>query len=171
MAIEFNQIAVNRYAPEESAAINLYSYAHAENLTLGQLMSAVCLRAGALLEARSIRKMNEMDNGSKKIEDLSDVLGRVSTEDIGSADWAVLRGRLGEEYGITSLPGSIASYEDKMTALTEIKRTLDQMTQLSQEDMIDLQSLVSARDVAFTTSTNLVHAVQGAAMRTAGLFK
>lgn len=167
MAIEPVQIATNRNASVEAQAINLYNTDYADNLTLGQLMSAVCLRAGAFLEARSIRKMNEMDKGTAQIDELSALMERLSREEVDPTDWAILRNRIEDRYGLTSLPATIASYADRLAAITALKTRLDQVTQASQEDMIDLQSYVTARDVAFTTSTNLVHSIQNSAKRIA----
>jgi hypothetical protein len=59
--IEASQIATNRYAPAGSRAINLYSTGTAENLTLGQLVSAVCIRTAGALEEQSVNKMNMID--------------------------------------------------------------------------------------------------------------
>ena len=45
------QIAVIRYAPEGSNAINLYATSASNPLTIGQLVQAVCLNAAAAYEA------------------------------------------------------------------------------------------------------------------------
>ena len=63
--IEVNTIGTNRYAPENSAAINLYGYDYASNLTLTQLIQAVCIRTAAMYEAQSVTKMNMMTAGSQ----------------------------------------------------------------------------------------------------------
>ncbi|MBO5939587.1 MAG: hypothetical protein J6R18_00120 [Kiritimatiellae bacterium] len=54
--IEASQIATNRYAPEGSEAINLFSTGAAENLTLGQLVAAVCVRTAGALKEQSVNK-------------------------------------------------------------------------------------------------------------------
>ena len=51
--IDTIQIAVNRYAPAGSEAINLYGTGTSGPLTLGQLVQAVCLHAAAAHEAQS----------------------------------------------------------------------------------------------------------------------
>ena len=56
MSIQASQIAMNRYAPAGSEAINLYSTGTAENLTIGQLVASVCVRTAGALEEQSVNK-------------------------------------------------------------------------------------------------------------------
>lgn len=167
MAIESVQIATNRNAPVGSDAINLYNTDFAQNLTLGQLMSAVCLRAGAFLEAQSIAKINSMNSGTSQIEELSAMMERLSGEEIPDAEWSAMRATLEATYGIPDLPTTINSYANRIAVLNALKEKLEQLTQVSQEDMIDLQTLVNRRDAAYTTSTNLVKSIQNSAMKMA----
>ncbi len=46
-----------------------------------------------------------------------------------------------------------------MSAVDKIKGRLDLLSQSQQQDMIDLQSIISKRDVAFSASTNLVRSL------------
>ena len=95
MAIEANQIAVNRYAPAGSDAINLYSTGTAENLTLGQLVSAVCIRTAGALEEQSVNKMNMMSVGTAKLEKTSDYMRQIAEGTM--SDWAAAKA---ESYGV-----------------------------------------------------------------------
>lgn len=158
MAIEAVQIGVNRNAPASSGAINLYSTGTAENLTLGQLMGSVCLRAGALYENQSVAKMNTMVSGTDNLEHLSDCMAKIAREEVN--DWAAMKAELENTYGLLSLPGAIDSYDSRMEAMAVIKKSLERMTQTAQEDMIDLQTLINRRDVAYTTATNVVKSIQ-----------
>lgn len=169
MAIEAVQIATNRNAGTGAEAINLYSTSAASNLTLGQLMSAVCLRAGAILESEGVAKMNVMGLGTAKIDMLSNAMESIATESVD--DWAALKAELENEYGLRALPETLDSYDERMTAMAAIKTKLDELTHTAQEDMIDLQTIVNRRDVAFTTATNLVKALQTSIGNTAKNFR
>lgn len=158
MAIEAVQIGVNRNAAVSSGAINLYNTDTAENLTLGQLMGAVCLRAGSLYEAEGVAKMNAMTSGTDKLEYLSSCMEKIAREEV--ADWTSLKAELENAYGLLSLPDALDSYDKRMEAMSIIKEKLENMTQTAQEDMIDLQTLVNRRDVAYTTATNVVKSIQ-----------
>ena len=87
--IEASQIATNRYAPAGSEAINLYSTGTAEDLTLGQLVAAVCVRTAGALEEQSINKMNLMNVGTEKLEKASVYMQEIAEETM--SDWAVAK--------------------------------------------------------------------------------
>ena len=72
------QIAVNRYAPEGSNAINLYATSTSTPLTIGQLVQAVCLNAAAAYETQSVLKMNTMNTGTVKLDQAATWLSRIA---------------------------------------------------------------------------------------------
>ena len=166
MGIEINQIAVNTSAPEGSRAINLYSTATAENLTLGQLVAAVCIRTAAALEEQSVNKMNRMDIGTEKLEKASTYMQQIAEEAMSA--WAEAKAYLEDIVGVSGLPDVLDTYEKRMQAVNAIKEKLDAMTQQAQEDMIDLQTLVNRRDMTFNTSSNIVRAMGNSKTNTAG---
>ena len=155
MAINNVQIATNRYAPTGSDAINLYSYDYASNLTLGQLVQAVCLRSAATYERQSVTKMNLMASGSQKLDDAADWLKRIAE---GTANWTDAKSFLVNTMGISadSLPADINSYDKRMQAAKALQDKMNILAQTQQEDMIDLQTLVNRRDVAYSTSSGVV---------------
>ena len=55
------------------------------------------------------------------------------------------------------------SYDKRMTVVAALKAKIDTMVQQQQQDMIDLQTLVNRRDVAYSASSNIVRAL-GASM-------
>ena len=158
------EIATNRYAPSGSAAINLYStgFEGGSNLTLGQLVIAVSIRSAAAYEAQSVVKMNEMTSDSIVLDDAAGWMTRVAD---GTADWAQAKafctGKL--EIDANTLPDNLNSYDKRMTVVTAMKAKIDAMVQQQQQDMIDLQTLVNRRDVAYSASSNIVRAL-GASM-------
>lgn len=166
MSIEANMIAVNRYAPEGSKAINLYSTSTADNLTLGQLVSAVCIRTAGALEEQSVNKMNLMSVGTEKLEKASAYMQAIAEETM--SDWAAAKAYLTDTVGVTGLPDDLSTYEKRMQAVNAIKEKLEAMTQQAQEDMIDLQTLINRRDMTFNTSSNIVKAMGNSKTNSAG---
>ena len=155
--IEATQIATNRYAPAGSQAINLYSTGAADNLTLGQLVSAVCIRAAGALEEQSVNKMNMMSVGTEKLEKASVYMQEIAEERM--SDWATAKAYLTDTIGVTGLPDDSSTYEKRMQAVNAIKEKLEAMTQQAQEDMIDLQTLINRRDMTYNTSSNVIKAM------------
>ena len=156
MSIEATQIAVNRYAPAGGQAINLYSTETAGNLTLSQLVAAVCIRTAGTLEEQSVNKMNMMSIGTEILENAATFMKRIADETL--SDWDSAKAYLTDTVGISGLPESLDSYNRRMQAIDAIKERLDVLTQQAQEDMIDMQTLINRRDMTFNTSSNIVKA-------------
>ena len=165
MSIESNQIAVNRYATEGSQAINLYSTGTAEDLTLGQLVAAVCIRTAGALEEQSVNKMNIMNIGVEQLDKASVYMQQVADESM--SDWAAAKAYLSGTVGVSGLPDDLSSYEKRMQAVNAIKERLDALTQQAQEDMIDMQTLINRRDMTFNTSSNIIKALGNSKMNAA----
>ena len=160
MAIEIEQIATNRYAPSGSEAINLYSNGleGGSGLTLGQLMISVCLNSAAAYEGQSVVKMNALTSGAVKLDGAAQWMEKIAS---GSADWNEAKAYLAGTLGIdaSTLPDAIDTYDKRMAAVKAVKEKVDALTQQQQRDMIDLQTLVNRRDVAYSTSSNVVRAL------------
>ena len=173
MAIEEIQIATNRYAPEGSSAVNLYGYDYASNLTLTQLIQAVCIRTAAVYEAQSVTKMNMMTAGSQTLTEAAGWLEDVAN---GPSDWPTARTFCIKQLKIpsASLPAAddagIASYNKRMQVAAAMQDKMNALAQSQQEDMIDLQTLVNRRDVAFTTSSGVVRTTGQSQMQDAANF-
>lgn len=166
--IENVQIAVNRYAPEGTEAINMYSMDGGDPLTFGQIMAAVCIRSGANREARSVIKMNIMNPNVEKIETTSNYMSEIAANNVTSG-WDNIKNYLVNTLGIdtSALPGNLNSYDNRNLAIKAIKEKLEELTRQAQEDMIDLQSLVNERDNCYTTGTNLIKSSGQSALRVA----
>ncbi len=158
MPIETIQIATNRYAPEGSEAISMYDTGASGALTLGQLVQAVCIRTAAAYEAQSVVKMNRMSEGSVTLDAAAAWLPRIVA---GTADWGAARAFLTGTLGIegSALPEDLSSYDRRMQAASALKNAMDARVQDQQEQMIDLQTMVNRRDVAYSTSSNVVRAL------------
>ena len=157
--IGIEQIATNRYAPSGSEAINLYSTGveGGSGLTLGQLAIAVCLTAAAAYEGQSVVKMNRMAGGSEKLEKMAAFMEEIAD---GGGDWPTIKAYCKNNLDITDeLPDSIDTYAKRMSAITALKTKANALTQQQQTDMIDLQTLVNRRDVAYSASSNIIRAL------------
>ena len=152
------QIATNRYAPSGADAISLYSNGAANGLTLGQLVISVCLQAAGAYEGQSVVKMNAMTSGAVKLDDGAKWMGRIAN---GTANWADAKAFLTNVLGIdaATLPNGIDTYDKRMAAVKAAKEKIDALAQQQQRDMIDLQTLVNRRDVAYSTSSNVIRSL------------
>ena len=158
MAIEIEKIATNRYAPQGADTIALYTNGEGKHLTIGQLAISVCLRSAAVYESQSVLKMNMMSSGSLMLDTASDWMEKIAN---GTADWSEAKAYLTGTLGIdaSTLPDAIDSYTKRMNAVDALKAKIDALVQVQQRDMIDLQTLVNRRDVAYSTSSNVVNAM------------
>ena len=160
--IQAVQIATNRYAAPGAQAINMYSVDGGEKLTLGQLMAAVCIRAAMNREAQSVNKMNIMNNNVENLKTAAEYLDQLATNTV--TNWPLVRDFLRNTLGMTSaeVPDSLnTSYKARFKVINAMKNLLDALTRQAQEDMIDVQSLINQRDIAFTTGTSLVKSTGG----------
>lgn len=178
MAIQVIQIATNRYAPSGSNAVSMYDTGASGPLTLGQLVQAVCIRSAATYEAQSVVKMNKMTAGSQILDDAAGWLKPVAE---GTADWAAARAFCIDKLGIpsSSLPGvgeadsqtgRLSSYEKRMQVAAAMQDKMNALAQNQQEDMIDLQTMVNRRDVAYSTSSGVVRTMGQSQMEDAANF-
>ena len=157
--IEIEKIATNRYAPSGADAINLYSNGleGGQHLTLGQLVIAVSMRSAAEYEAQSVVKMNRMSGGADQLNKVAEFMEEIAN---GAGDWAAIKTYCQTELGIKDeLPDAIDTYAKRMAAIAALKTKANALTQQQQTDMIDMQTLVNRRDVAFSASSNIVRAL------------
>ena len=182
-SIEIQKIGTNRYAPEGANAVCLYAIDGAEGLTLGQLVAAVCIRRCTHLEARSVERMNKMTQTNGFLQALSNVCsqlvsGAKLTDAATIPDSYTLRKAaagcdirnfLVDECGITSASGvgDEPSYQNIMDLSGEIKSQMDKSNLASQQDIIELQSLVNWRDTTYNMSSTIVARYSNCGMNTA----
>ena len=173
MAIQVETSATNSYAPTGSEAINLYStdLEGGSHLTIGQLVIAVALRSAAAYEAQSVVKMNAMTEGSNILDKAGDYMGMIA-DGSGADEWAEIKSFLLNSLGVDAedLPDDIDSYTKRMGVIDSMKPKVDALTQTQQTDMIDMQTLVNRRDVAFSVSSNIVRTLGQSMSTDAGNF-
>ncbi len=155
MEIDIVNIGTNRYAPEGSSDINMYAVGESGRLTIGQLAIAVSLRSAAASEAQSVVKMNITTANANILSEASSWLQKVAN---GSADWGSAKSFAVNTLGVeaSALPDDIKTYAKRMQAASAMKNKMETLVQQQQQDMIDLQTLVNRRDVAYSTSSNIV---------------
>ena len=159
MALYLEQISTSRYAPQGSDQVYLYANGleGGQHLTLGQLVIAVSMRSAAEYEAQSVVKMNRMAGGAEQLNKVSEFMEQIAN---GGGDWAAIKTYCQTELGIADeLPDAIDTYAKRMAAITALKTKATALTQQQQTDMIDMQTLVNRRDVAFSASSNIVRAL------------
>lgn len=185
--IEPIQIDVNRCGgddPLELYPISIYGYAGME-LTLGQLVNAICSHVGAALEMQSVSKMNRITRDADKLKGMSEIVEKLVSGEVTSYDALMttegyttttmksfLENTLGYVIGAEgSLPATLDSYAKRLQVYRAMKEKLDAATTASQQDMIDLQTYISRRDVAFETATNIVRTLGTTKQVTSGNYR
>ena len=160
--ISATTVAVNRYAPEGSEAVQLYNYNGAEGLTLGQLCAAFSLRRAALLENQSVGIMNRIVAGSDRLDMLSDYAQRaVKADALDAGARASLYDEIKAYLGgigtdTSTLPANLDGYENRMSMFTAIKTKLDEGTSTVDRLAISLETAVTRRDTVYAMSTTIV---------------
>ena len=166
MSITATAIGTNKYAAEGVNDVLLYNRGDAQGLTLAQLIASVCFSAAAVNERQSVVKMNMMNAGTEKLDKAAEWFSQVAD---GTANWAQAKAFCINTLGIpeSGLPADLNSYANRVNAAKAMKEKMDQLAQTQQEDMVDLQTMVNRRDVAYTTSTNIITSIGSSAMANA----
>ena len=123
-------IGDNRYAPDAVSDVVLYNFNGATNLTLGQLVMAVCVNRAAAIENQSVTVANHLAKVNEQIEEYAQEI-----ED--------------------ALASYRSGYDTAMNKYKELKSKLDTLTTEAQQLTIDLSTLTSRRDVAYNTSSSV----------------
>ena len=168
--IEIQQIGTNRYAPAGANAVCLYGIDGADGLTLAQLVSAVCIRRCAHLEARAVGRMNKMTQNNTYMDAISSVCKQIAADaELNAAanipDSYEMRKIernctiyqfLTLECGLDVTFANPLSYKQRMDVIATIKTAMDSANTTSQEDVIELQSMINWRDVTYNASGGIV---------------
>lgn len=170
MAIGITQIATNAYAPDGAKAINLYSLGEAQNLTLSQMVAAICLQAADAYECQSVTRMNRMNTDVEALNRAAQIMQALADGTQSMTAWHDDKTFLENYFGITGLPAIINSYTERLGAAKMIGAALEGSTRDAQQDMIEVQSLISKRDVSYATSSNIVRALGASTQGTAANF-
>ena len=183
MAIETVDFELSMRNPET----NRYLVAHAytvdgvtnpdgslRELSIGQLVMAICLQRAAELESRIIELMDEMSNTSVKLEDLTTIEQKVvdyfPNDNSHVYDLSSITVSSGNAQTLLQNEGILNQYQryvrdDSTTSndsilyddfISSIEAKMDDMNSFSQRTMIELQSLTSKRDQSYDMISNIL---------------
>ena len=172
--IDVQQIGTNRYAPAGADAVRLYSTNGSEGLTLAQLVAAVCIRRCACLETRATARMNKMTQNNAWMQALANVCKQVADgEDLRneanlpanyepkhfSGTCSIYRFLVDEckslGFSVNTLDLQVG-YATRMEIIGKLKTGMDKANTTSQQDVIELQSMVNWRDVTYNASSGII---------------
>ena len=137
-------------------------------LSIGQLVMAICLQRATALEADIVTLMEEMNQNSVKLE----LMTQIETDILdGGANMANINTSHvtyeGRNYNFhdflvdvvrmdaASVPTGFVSASDS-DFITALEAKMDEMNSFSQKTMIELQSLTSKRDQAYDMISNIL---------------
>ena len=185
MAIEAVQIGVNRYAPAGSDAVNMYDVtfdgADPQRLTFGQTLLAINIQAAAIAEQRSVLYMNRISENNLRLNLMSQAGKLINDNDKVTWDdkltipdnytflssqfesthslWDFFVSELKIDQNVLSKPlsdGDDPGFNRRLQAFSALKDQMDGASRTNQKLQISMRSQVSRRDVAYTTSSNLL---------------
>ena len=171
--VQAEKIGVNAYAPQGANAIYLYDFDGVGGLTLPQLMMAMCIRRAAIIEEQSVLKMNEVNASAAWLQVLAlvgeAILSRSSLTarlDLSKTDyvptnvpeqttyWDFLVYEVGLEE--KAVPSRLTTSDQRTDLYRQLTDKMSAASTTNQEQVIDLQSLVSRRDSTFNASAATV---------------
>lgn len=161
-------VAVNRYAPENVADIELFGYNGVEQLTLTQLVNAVVVRRCAIVERQSVVQMNLLSSGSENLGKLAAGAEWIfSDEAVACTDWSkvdngyyqllnnLLNGNLKPGETPTSIPLNLTTWNNRLAVFELFKTQIDNANAAVDRIAVDLQTSVSRRDSLYNISTTV----------------
>lgn len=132
-------------------------------LSIGQLVMALCLARASELEAQIIELMEEMNKSSAQLEALTEVEeGLVAVDDSQLATYVSGEVKYdGKTYTYVAFLKSVfgITVPNDMTVgelITEVEAKMDELNSFSQQKMIELQSLTNKRDQSYDMISNVL---------------
>jgi len=196
---ETDTIRLSMRSPETGRALmaNVYTLQGVENadgtlrqMSIGQLVMAVCLKRATKLEADVVQQMTEMAANTDQLNAFSTLETKLlayQTENDKITDpankkkggtWAQLGYKESElpsgeslnnawstwlnaacktNYGFNS--GSVLTDDEISQVCTTLEESMDSLNTVSQEKLIEIQSLTSKRDDTYTLISNMLKSV------------
>lgn len=139
------------------------------NLSIGQLVMALCLERAVAKEKEIIDIMNSLNLTSSQLEALT----TIETDAVAATDSSKLKLKektltydgesytyyafLDEVIKLDSVPETVGpSDEEYNTLITALEQAMDQRNSINQQTMIELQSSTSKRDQAYDMISNIL---------------
>ncbi len=155
-----------------AAAGATYAFNHYSGLSFGEVLLAVCLERATFLEASSVTSLAQLEENTLTLEAYASaaqmVLGGASPGEpmplpsgmntASGQSTLTLAAFLTEEAGLT-LPEAAWSFSDRMAIYADLKARMGPLQSQSQEALIDLQSLLNARDNLLHLATQSIESV------------
>ena len=142
-----------------------------ENLSIGQLVMALCLERAVAKEKDIIETMNSLNTTSSQLQALTEIESKIVQADgkkgqsVDLTNETVVYNDQSRTYytfltSVIGLPvnSSTVSSEDN-DLITEIERSMDQRNSMNQQTMIELQSATSKRDQAYDMVANILKSI------------
>ncbi len=133
-------------------------------LSMGQLVMAVCLTRATELEAQIVDKMESMAQNSTNLETLTAL-------DQALVDWQAAnsngtwKSTEATKYkkALEEIMGKSIkdySYDEVTTLISDVESKMDSLNSVSQTTLIDIQSLTSKRDDTYNLASNVLKSLQ-----------
>ena len=142
-------------------------------MSIGQLVMAICLQRASALENEIIGVMNSINANTQLLDGLTAVEAELVKVEVGGtfnsnatfvyngqtiSYYTFLTGDTQDGYaGIEGLPGSGTwSYDQTQSAISLVEDRMDSLNTISQDTLIQLQSLTSKRDQTYDLVSNVL---------------
>ena len=173
MAIGVDQIYLSMTSPDtgEYLTANVYTVdgvyeadgVTPRNLSIGQLVMAVCLQRAASLEDAIIDKMSAMELATSQLELMTEIETNVLAGSVNMSSKKVTYN--GTQYTYYAFLAEVMEMDNVPTGtvnadstdfITAIEAKMDEKNTFSQQAMIELQSLTAKRDQSYDMISNVL---------------
>ena len=137
------------------------------NLSIGQLVMALCLERAVAKEKEIIETMNKLNNTANELEGLTTIETAVlATASDATLDFSTTlpdpnkgisyQSFLEDTIQITLPDSSIKVNKDNANFISELEQAMDQRNSMNQRTMIELQSSTNKRDQSYDMISNIL---------------
>ena len=149
------------------------------NLSIGQLVMALCLERAVAKEKEIIETMNKLNNTSNELEGLTTIETAVlATASDATLDFSTTlpdpnkgisyQSFLEDTIQITLPDSSIKVNKDNANFISELEQAMDQRNSMNQRTMIELQSSTNKRDQSYDMISNILKSLHTVLTGTVG---
>lgn len=134
-------------------------------LSIGQLVMAICLQRAADLEADIVKRMNDLENTTAKLECMTEIETNVLNGEVNMSSKTVKYNGTQYSYyeflsdpeivGMASVPSGTVS-ASSADFLSALESEMDSNNSFSQRMMIELQSQTAKRDQTYDMISNVL---------------
>ena len=140
-------------------------------MSIGQLVMAICLNRASELEAKIVAEMNEMAKSTDKLEEYSAIEAELAawqkanptgtlTTSVDSGTYPNLNAALSDSNFFSGIGMSTSktswSADEVDEMMQAVEEQMDSRNTISQEQLIDIQSLTSKRDDTYSLISNVL---------------